>query len=347
MADKELYIGGVSLDTNELNAVIHYGVKGMKWGIRRFQNDDGTFTKDGKERYKIDENGKMSEEGKKLYNQDRKESVSDAKEYAKKLAEDNPKAYKISRAKEFIPIYGPGVTMLNNEKRKALAYEVYKEYGATTTRDFIKQDKVKRMITNGAILATTAAASVGISLAIGAPFLFLAWSDQSQDYLEHYGVKGMKWGIRRWQNEDGSLTEEGKKRYGVNSLDGELSEATYTKYLTDYTNSINQVQTNIATASSGVGKISEASNKLASLPYKKGHTKFGRYPKLSDEDLNRNIKRMKLEQEYSNLVGDTVYVKTGSEKRHELLQNTGIILSSVAALGSAIGMFYGAMSKRK
>ena len=32
--------------------------------------------------------------------------------------------------------------------------------------------------------------------------------------LYHSGIKGMKWGIRRFQNEDGSLTEAGKKRYG-------------------------------------------------------------------------------------------------------------------------------------
>ena len=31
-------------------------------------------------------------------------------------------------------------------------------------------------------------------------------------YLAHYGIKGMKWGVRRYQNEDGSLTEAGKKR---------------------------------------------------------------------------------------------------------------------------------------
>ena len=31
--------------------------------------------------------------------------------------------------------------------------------------------------------------------------------------LYHSGIKGMKWGIRRFQNEDGSLTDEGKKRY--------------------------------------------------------------------------------------------------------------------------------------
>ena len=33
------------------------------------------------------------------------------------------------------------------------------------------------------------------------------------DYLKHYGVLGMKWGIRRYQNKDGSLTPEGKLRY--------------------------------------------------------------------------------------------------------------------------------------
>lgn len=33
------------------------------------------------------------------------------------------------------------------------------------------------------------------------------------DYLCHHGVKGMKWGMRRYQNADGTLTDAGKKRY--------------------------------------------------------------------------------------------------------------------------------------
>lgn len=39
-------------------------------------------------------------------------------------------------------------------------------------------------------------------------------SDIPEDYLEHHGIKGQKWGIRRFQNDDGSLTDEGKHRYG-------------------------------------------------------------------------------------------------------------------------------------
>ena len=37
--------------------------------------------------------------------------------------------------------------------------------------------------------------------------------------LYHHGVKGMKWGVRRYQNADGSLTDAGKKKYGKMSND--------------------------------------------------------------------------------------------------------------------------------
>ena len=37
-------------------------------------------------------------------------------------------------------------------------------------------------------------------------------------FLSHYGVKGMKWGVRRYQNKDGTLTSAGKKRYSKEDI---------------------------------------------------------------------------------------------------------------------------------
>lgn len=43
---------------------------------------------------------------------------------------------------------------------------------------------------------------------------FLCHDDSDKNVLAHYGIFGMKWGVRRYQNEDGTYTEEGKRRYG-------------------------------------------------------------------------------------------------------------------------------------
>ena len=42
------------------------------------------------------------------------------------------------------------------------------------------------------------------------------------DYIYHWGIKGQRWGIRRYQNEDGSLTPAGKKRYSPTEEDERL-----------------------------------------------------------------------------------------------------------------------------
>ena len=39
---------------------------------------------------------------------------------------------------------------------------------------------------------------------------------RDEEYLEHHGIKGQKWGVRRYTNEDGTLTDEGLKKYRKN-----------------------------------------------------------------------------------------------------------------------------------
>lgn len=45
----------------------------------------------------------------------------------------------------------------------------------------------------------------------------------SADYLEHHGILGQKWGRRRFQNQDGSLTPAGKERYSRDDFDSDES----------------------------------------------------------------------------------------------------------------------------
>jgi len=52
---------------------------------------------------------------------------------------------------------------------------------------------------------------------------------RSPDYLEHHGILGMKWGVRRYQNKDGSLTPEGRARYG-----DVLTKKQMKNYIRDY-----------------------------------------------------------------------------------------------------------------
>lgn len=129
--------------------------------------------------------------------------------------------------------------------------------------------------------------------------------NNQNEQLYHHGILGQKWGRRRWQNEDGSLTPAGKEHYGK-------LESVY----------------------KDTARVFGEASKLP--PGKGTKRQSGSYPEMTDEELQKKVNRLSLESRYSDLVGDTKYTKTGSEWTHEILQDVGI-LATVAA--SATGIY--------
>ena len=136
--------------------------------------------------------------------------------------------------------------------------------------------------------------------------------------LGHSGIKGQKWGIRRFQNEDGSLTEEGKKRYGT--------PETY-RAVAKEASSLEEATKGASSAVSTAASI--INTQRGSKAIRKD------YSNLSDKELQEKINRLNLERAYGDLSGDTKYVKTGKEKAREILQTAGATLA-IASTAIAI-----------
>lgn len=70
-------------------------------------------------------------------------------------------------------------------------------------------------------------------------FEYYGWDDGTSLY--HFGIQGQKWGVRRFQNPDGTLTEEGKKRYQkkYNKIIQKSAKKVNANYNTRYVNAYN------------------------------------------------------------------------------------------------------------
>ena len=53
------------------------------------------------------------------------------------------------------------------------------------------------------------------------------YQNYNDEYLSHFGIKGMKWGVRRYQNPDGTYTAAGKKRLQKQVLNGTITDTPY------------------------------------------------------------------------------------------------------------------------
>ena len=99
--------------------------------------------------------------------------------------------------------------------------------------------------------------------------------------LRHHGIKGQKWGVRRYQNDDGSLTPIGKLRYGTSKDYQELS------------NQVNKADSLIKTAKK--------------YQQEKDHKEYEAkikidLSKMTDKELQQIVNRMNMEERYTQVM---------------------------------------------
>lgn len=101
--------------------------------------------------------------------------------------------------------------------------------------------------------------------------------------LQHHGIKGQKWGVRRFQNTDGSLTAEGKKRYSVSDYQQAI----------DKTKTAGKIVNEAKTLNNAVKKVNDPA---AERRIRKSAAE------MSDIELQKRVQRLNMEDNYTRMM---------------------------------------------
>ena len=126
--------------------------------------------------------------------------------------------------------------------------------------------------------------------------------------LQHWGIKGMKWGVRRYQNNDGSLTPAGKKRYLSGDYESALKRV---KKADDTLNDIRKTRQEPKKAA----YEAEVRRKVSSM---------------SDKELQQAVNRLNMEERYTQVMTQRGKLEKGKSKVDQILDVAGSTLTGAA-----------------
>ena len=161
--------------------------------------------------------------------------------------------------------------------------------------------------------------------------------------LYHHGIKGMKWGVRKYQNRDGTLTDSGRRRYAKELKDNQRKKKEnrlsydlvknpegWAKNDRESTKQVLNESKNVATSSSS------AIRKIGNYKRAKVASQMD-LSNMTNKELQDAITRMNLEKQYRSL--STENIATGADYVSDALSIAGDVLAvGASAIGIAIGI---------
>lgn len=358
-----MYYNSLSLDVLQ-----HSGILGMKWGIRRYQNEDGTLTEEGRRHYgyleKRAEASTKAREDRRKYADAESErrtrerierekarapiAVTKEQERSKRIISNNERAMqKLASDKDLKMQKMITDRDLNIEKQKTKQKKILGKYDLKIEKERGKQ-KLKEMMRTGGLVATGTAAAVGVA-AIGYLIYSAKHSDENDesDVLIHAGVK-FKSGRYPWGSGARPHQHDDPFTYSAYT-DPNDPNKTY-PWEWDY-KALHDLSTQTGDSISSTNKILDNVGKMVdtSAP-KRDYSRDLR--EMSDDEIKSFLNRVKLEQEYNKVMNDIHPVEKSSGKKlvEGILKYGGPALaitgSAVAVVSSLLDMKEKAQTKR-
>lgn len=157
--------------------------------------------------------------------------------------------------------------------------------------------------------------------------------------LAHYGVKGQKWGIRRYQNKDGSLTSKGQARYDRDKRENaakkkenriDLSEPDPKRWVRE---DLERSKKTVDATDNLVKEMRKLEQNTTTKPVSKRMD----LSQMSDKEMRERINRELLERQYNQLFAETPSAQVS--KGREALRTTLEVAGSVLAIaGSSLSL---------
>lgn len=148
------------------------------------------------------------------------------------------------------------------------------------------------------------------------------------DELVHHGIKGQKWGRRRYQNADGSLTPAGKQRYGS----AENFDRQYDAQQKAAMNAVKKASDEgVKTARAGKEYEAERSRKKQRKADKALEEAVrDKARKMSDQELREAVNRLNMEENYTRMMQNRERIDVGESAVSKMLDGTmkGLTLAS-------------------